>query len=69
MLSCYHIGSHENIMDTYVKMDLWARDNGYSLAGESFERYVTDYWTTNNNSKFVTEILIKASRKGRGGVL
>lgn len=68
MLSCYHIGPHEKIMDTYVKMDLWASDNGYDLDGESFERYVTDYWTTNNRSKFVTEVFIKASRKAKGNI-
>jgi hypothetical protein len=42
---------------------------GFTLDSESFERYVTDYWTTNNKSKFVTEILIKASRKGRSSIL
>jgi len=69
MVSCYHIGAHENIRDSYIRIEQWVRDNGYVLARESFERYVTDYWTTNNKSKFVTEILIKASRKGRGSVL
>ncbi|WP_136805646.1 MerR family transcriptional regulator [Desulfosediminicola flagellatus] len=62
MASCYHIGSHDNIHETYVKIERWARDNRYVLGEESFERYVTDYWTTSNTSKFVTEILIKASR-------
>lgn len=66
MVSCYHIGAHEDICDTYVKIDLWAQENAYVLGDESFERYVTDYWTTNNKAKFVTEILIKASRKGKG---
>lgn len=69
MVSCYHIGAHENICESYVRVEQWASDNGYVLDGESFERYVTDYWTTNNTSKFVTEILIKASRKGRKSVL
>lgn len=64
MVSCYHIGAHENIHETYLKIGRWARDNGYILGEESFERYVTDYWTTSNTSKFVTEILIKASRPG-----
>lgn len=69
MVSCYHIGAHENIRDSYVRIEQWASDNGYVLDSESFERYVTDYWTTNNKSKFVTEIMIKASRKGRESVL
>ncbi|MFT5700830.1 MAG: DNA-binding transcriptional MerR regulator [Desulforhopalus sp.] len=65
MVSSYHIGAHESISESYLRMELWARDNGYTLASESFERYVTDYWTTNNTSKFVTEVLIKASRNGK----
>jgi DNA-binding transcriptional MerR regulator len=62
MASCYHIGPHENIRETYRKMSRWAREKGFELADEVFERYVTDYWTTSNSAKFVTEILIKASR-------
>lgn len=65
MLSCYHIGDHGDIGDTYVKMDSWASEKGYILDDESFERYVTDFWTTNNSSKFVTEVLIKVSRQGK----
>lgn len=64
MLSCYHIGAHENILDTYRKIDRWAQASGYVLGDESFERYVTDYWTTRNSSKFVTEVLIRATRSG-----
>lgn len=58
--SCYHIGSHDNISETYEKMSRWAKMHGYVLAPESYERYVTDYWTTKKNSKFVTEIIIPA---------
>ncbi|WP_163335990.1 MerR family transcriptional regulator [Desulfopila sp. IMCC35008] len=63
MLSCYHIGSHDNLHETYLKIEKWASENRYQLSNESFERYVTDYWTTSNTSKFVTEILIEASRR------
>lgn len=62
MVSCYHIGPHDTILDTYRRIQRWARDKGHKLADESYERYVTDYWTTRNSSKFVTEILIKTSR-------
>ena len=63
MMSCYHIGSHETIDETYDKMIHWARKHEYILADESFERYVTDYWTTKNSEKFVTEIMMKVSRQ------
>lgn len=61
MVSCYHIGSHENILETYRKIYKWAQRNGHKLGKESYERYVTDYWTTRNTTRFVTEVLIKTS--------
>lgn len=62
-MSCYHIGAHETINKTYEKMCNWAKTNGYKCAEDSYERYVTDYWTTRNSEKFVTEILIKVTRE------
>ncbi len=62
MASCYHIGPHHTIRETYARLCRWADRHGYLLAGETFERYVTDYWTTRNDAQFVTEILITASR-------
>lgn len=61
--SCYHIGAHENINETYKKISDWAEAHGYTCAEESYERYVTDYWTTRNSDQFVTEILIKVTRE------
>lgn len=60
--SCYHIGEHETIQETYKKIVSWAEAHGYLCASESYERYVTDYWTTKNSDKFVTEVLIKIMR-------
>ncbi|NMM65348.1 MerR family transcriptional regulator [Clostridium sp. P21] len=60
--SCYHIGAHENIDQTYKKIEDWTKEHGYICAGECYERYVTDYWTTKNTDKFVTEIIIKINR-------
>ncbi|MCW7753341.1 MerR family transcriptional regulator [Desulfobotulus sp. H1] len=62
MLSCYHIGSHETVGETYEKMLRWAKNHSYVLSEDSFERYVTDYWTTRNSSQFVTEIMMGVSR-------
>ncbi|WP_346896342.1 MerR family transcriptional regulator [Clostridium sp. UBA7503] len=61
--SCYHIGTHETINETYKKIKGWAKEHDYICSEESYERYVTDYWTTKNTDKFVTEILIKIRRK------
>ncbi len=63
MIACYHIGPHETIGDTYEKIRRWAEGNTYILGKESFERYVTDYWTTKDDSKYVTEVMMSASRK------
>jgi hypothetical protein len=62
MLSCYHIGPHESIAETYEKMERYAKKHGYKLAEDCWERYVTDCWTTNNKDMYVTEIRIGASR-------
>ena len=61
--ACYHIGAHETINETYKKIQEWTESRGYICSEESYERYVTDYWTTKNVDKFVTEIMIKVKRK------
>jgi DNA-binding transcriptional MerR regulator len=61
--SCYHIGTHDTIGDTYKKIVEWTEERGYVCSNESYERYVTDYWTTKSSDKFVTEILIGVKRK------
>lgn len=62
MLSCYHIGPHETIGETYRKMEVYAREHGYKLAEDCWERYVTDCWTTNNADMYVTEVRIGVTR-------
>lgn len=61
--SCYHIGSHETLNETYDKILKWADEHGYICSDESIERYVTDYWTIQNSDEFVTEVMIKVSRQ------
>ena len=63
IISCYHIGSHESINSSYEKMINWAKDRGYKCGEYSIERYVTDYWTTKNTEKFVTEIIMEVKNK------
>ena len=62
MFSCYHIGSHDTLRETYEKIEQYAANHGYKLAEDSWERYVTDCWTTNNSDMYVTEVRIGASR-------
>ncbi len=63
MLSCYHIGSHESLGETYQKMLEWAERHQYFHQDECYERCVTDYWTTRDSGQFVTELLIPVQRK------
>ncbi len=62
MAACYHTGPHETIGKTYKKIHTWAKQHRYVLGKASYERYVTDYWTTRNSAKFVTEVMVAVSR-------
>lgn len=64
MATCYHIGPHETLGETYRKICQWARTSGYELGEQSFERYVSDYWLTSNSAQFVTEVMLEVSRQG-----
>ncbi len=64
MATCYHIGPHETIHETYRKILTWAGKHGYVPEEDSFERYIADYWLTSNSVQFVTEIMLKVSRRG-----
>ena len=57
--SCYHIGSHDNILDTYNKILDWIKSHGYEAEDVCYERYVVDYWTIKDSNKYVTEVMIK----------
>ena len=62
VVSCYHIGPHETINETYKKMSEWIKKHGYTCEDECYERYVTDYWTTQVPEKFVTEVIFKIKK-------
>ncbi|MGT2910865.1 MerR family transcriptional regulator [Streptococcus cameli] len=62
-LSCYHIGSLDKIQETYQNMIDFANENQYELKEECFERHVIDYWVTQNEDEFVTEIIMPIIKK------
>lgn len=62
-LSCYHIGSHQSIKETYNKMIEWAKSHNYKIKDTCFERYIIDYWTIKDEKKFVTEVIIGIESK------
>lgn len=57
--SAYHIGSHKTIDKTYKKIKEWLKYHNYKYDGRCFERYVIDYWSTKDEEKYVTEIIVK----------
>lgn len=57
--SCYHIGSHDNIVDTYNKILKWIDEHGYEPEETCYERYVVDYWTSKDSQNYVTEVMVK----------
>lgn len=54
----YHIGSHETIDQEYQRIREWAQKRGCRLAKDSYERFVSDYWSTKKEEEFVTEIMV-----------
>ena len=62
-LSCYHIGSLDDIKETYQSMIAFSEENEYELKEECYERHVIDYWVTQNEEEFVTEIIIPLRHK------
>lgn len=60
--SCYHLGPFEEINKTYDKIFQWAQANGYTCDNESYERSLIDYWTTQNTSLFVSEVLVRVEK-------
>lgn len=57
-LSTYHSGAFEDIGSAYRRLFAFAKQNGHELGDCSYERFVTDYWTTYDSDLFVTEILV-----------
>ena len=62
-LSAYHIGSLATIGDTYQQIISHAKENGISLQNETYERHVIDYWVTQREDEFVTEVIIPVIKK------
>jgi DNA-binding transcriptional MerR regulator len=57
-LCTYHVGAFEEMGSAYRRLLKFAGENGYKPMGIAIERFVSDYWTTNNPELFVTEILL-----------
>lgn len=57
-VSAYHMGNLNKIASTYRRAVQWAKTRGMELAGDAYERYVIDIYTSDNPDDYVTEILL-----------
>ncbi|MBQ2678380.1 MAG: MerR family transcriptional regulator [Firmicutes bacterium] len=57
-VSAYHLGRLSEIGETYRRAVEWAGKRDLILTGESYERYVIDIYTSDNQDEYVTEILL-----------
>lgn len=61
-LCMYHVGEHDAISSRYHIIEDWAKEHHYKIGPNCYERYVIDFWATQDVSKFVTEIMIPAEK-------
>ncbi|MBS4751176.1 MerR family transcriptional regulator [Carnobacteriaceae bacterium zg-ZUI78] len=59
--STYHVGDFSTCYKAYERIESWAKANGYICGPESYERYVIDYWITQDTEKFVVEVQVPLS--------
>ncbi len=56
--SVYHVGGYDRIAESYQKILDYTKKEGYVCRGSSIERYVLDYWASEIQDEFVTEIIV-----------
>ncbi|MGF2942221.1 MerR family transcriptional regulator [Enterococcus xiangfangensis] len=57
-LCMYHLGNHRTIDEKYRILVDWALEHKYQIGPNCYERYVIDFWSTQDPNKFVTEIMV-----------
>ncbi|MDT2640303.1 MerR family transcriptional regulator [Enterococcus dongliensis] len=57
-LCMYHLGDYQTIDEKYQILAEWALEHNYQIGPNCYERYVIDFWSTQDSNKFVTEIMI-----------
>lgn len=67
-LTCYHKGAFEQAGEAYDKITAYAREHGISLRGDSFERFVIDWWSTKQEEEFLLEIICPTKETVPGGL-
>ena len=60
----YHYGSHDSLYLSYKKLIDWQKKSSYTFIGPVIERYVFDYWTSFDEEKFITELIVPIEKLG-----
>lgn len=68
-MSKYHIGRHEDLQESYKALIDFQKSSPYEFVGPVLERFVTDYWSTFDKNKFVTEIIAQVKVKNKEKVI
>lgn len=54
----YHIGSLDNIADSYRRAIEWAEEHNFVLKHDCYEKRILDIYSTDDESNYVTEIIL-----------
>ena len=60
---CYHIGSKAGIGNAYERILRWCGEHGYTPWGDAMERNVLDVYSTQEEEKFVTELILPVTEE------
>ncbi|WP_334329086.1 MerR family transcriptional regulator [Companilactobacillus sp. HBUAS59699] len=61
-LCTYNVGAPNTSASKYHDLEVWAKNHGYELSPECYERYLVDYWATKDENSFVCEIMVPAEK-------
>lgn len=70
--SCYHLGSYETLPESYEKLIRFIAEQGFQIAGNSYEHDMLSYLAVREPEKYVIQISIQAERAGdadKNGIL
>ena len=57
-VSAIHVGPYRNMEPCYLRMELWAKENGIRLSGLSLEEYLVNASMTQDSQNYVTRLYL-----------
>ena len=59
---CFHHGTYENIINTYIKTIKWVNSNNFEISGPISEEYTISPLDLKNDGGFVTKIIVPVKK-------